>query len=62
MELNVKECNLLISIFNAGITNAVNSGIPIGKEYYNTIDSLREKLEVESQNAAKRGQINGINH
>lgn len=55
MELNVKECNLLISIFNAGITNAVNSGIPIGQEYYKTIDSLREKLEVESQNAAKRG-------
>lgn len=61
MELNVKECNLLISIFNAGITNAANSGIPIGEEYYNTIDSLREKLEVEHQNAAKRGQINGVN-
>lgn len=61
MELNVKECNLLINIFNAGITNAVNSGIPIGKEYYNTIDSLREKLEIERRDAAKRGQINGIN-
>ena len=61
MELNIKECNLLISIFNAGITNAVNSGIPIGKEYYNTIDSLREKLEIERRDAAKRGQINGIN-
>lgn len=61
MELNVKECNLLISIFNAGITNAVNSGIPIGKEYCNTIDSLRKKLEIERRDAAKRGQINGIN-
>lgn len=47
MTLSRKECQLLISVFNAGIENAMRSGIPIGKEYYDTIDSVKEKLYVE---------------
>jgi len=37
----------LLSIFNAGITRAVESGIPIGQEYYEDIDSIKEKLYEE---------------
>lgn len=44
MTLSKEECNLLISVFNAGIENAMKSGIPIGKEYYDSIDSIKEKL------------------
>ena len=35
MELTREQCELLLNAFNAGIVNAINSGFPIGKEYYN---------------------------
>jgi hypothetical protein len=47
MELTRSECNLLINIVNAGITRAIESGIPIGKEYYKDIDSIKNKLYKE---------------
>ena len=47
MELTRKQCELLLNVFNAGIVNAVNSGFPIGKEYYNDIDEIKEKLYQE---------------
>ena len=47
MELTRKQCELLLNVFNAGIINAVKSGIPIGKEYYEDIDEIKEKLYQE---------------
>ena len=47
MILTKKECELLINIFNAGISRAIESGIPIGKEYYEDIDSIKNKLYEE---------------
>ena len=44
MELTAKQCDLLIDMFNASIANASRSGIPIGKEYYNDLDKIREEL------------------
>lgn len=54
MDLTIKECELLYKMFNASISNALNSGIPIGKEYYNIIDSLREKIQQEEIDARRR--------
>lgn len=47
MELTREQCDLLLRVFNAGIVNAVNSGFPIGKEYYKDIDEIKEKLYQE---------------
>lgn len=47
MKLTARECELLINVFNAGITRAVESGIPIGKEYWKDIDSIKNKLYEE---------------
>ena len=54
MTLTRKQCELLINAFNASITTAVNSGIPIGKEYYQDIDIIKEKLYEELGEANKR--------
>lgn len=61
MTLTSNQCSLLISMFNASITNAVNSGIPIGKEYYQDIDIIREKLYTELGEANGREILNDIN-
>ena len=54
MVLTVSQCKLLISIFSAGVTQASQSGIPIGQEYYYDIDNIREKLYCEMAEALKR--------
>ena len=51
MVLTKSQCELLINVFNAGIESAMKSGIPIGKEYYNDIDNIKEKLYKELQYA-----------
>ena len=61
MTLTSNQCSLLISMFNASITNAVNSGIPIGKEYYKDIDIIREKLYTELGEANGREILNDFN-
>ena len=61
MTLTTNQCNLLLSMFNASITNAMNSGIPIGKEYYKDIDIIREKLYTELGEANGRELLNDIN-
>lgn len=53
MKLTAKECELLINVFNAGIKRAVESGFPIGKEYYKDIDNIKEKLYKELYKAQK---------
>lgn len=47
MTLSREECELLISVFDASIENAMRSGIPIGKEHYSNIDNIKEKLYKE---------------
>lgn len=54
MILTVSQCKLLLSIFSAGVTRASQSGIPIGQEYYDDIDNIREKLYREMAEALKR--------
>ena len=53
MKLTIKQCELLINVFNAGIVRATESGIPIGKEYYKDIDEIKEKLYKELYNAQR---------
>ena len=60
MTLTTNQCNLLLSMFNASIANAMNSGIPIGKEYYKDIDIIREKLYAELREANGRRLLNDI--
>ena len=54
MKLTKSECNLLINIVNAGITRAVESGIPIGEEYWKDIDSIKNKLYKELAKGGSR--------
>ena len=61
MTLTTNQCNLLLSMFNASITNAMNSGIPIGEEYYKDIDIIREKLYTELAEANGRKLLNDMN-
>lgn len=54
MTLTVKQCELLISMFNASINRATESGIPIGQEYYSDIDEIKNKLYAERQAAINK--------
>jgi hypothetical protein len=54
MTLTTKQCRLLLDMFNASLKNAINSGIPIGNEYYEDIDTIKEKLRIEMQEAISR--------
>ena len=47
MILTVEQYELLYNMFNASIKQAMNSGIPIGKEYYEDIDTIKEALRNE---------------
>ena len=51
MKLTVKQCDLLLNMFNASINMAKQSGIPIGKEFYNDIDIIKRKLYQEHDRA-----------
>lgn len=44
MDLTVEQYTLLYDMFNASIRHAMDSGIPIGKEYYEDIDIIRDNL------------------
>lgn len=46
-ELTVKQIELLQSMVKASITRAMESGIPVGEEFHNAIDSIKEWLENE---------------
>lgn len=56
MELTISQCDLLINMFNASIEAAMKSGIPIGAEYYNEIDEIKDKLYTELKNAIREGR------
>ena len=53
-ELTAKQIELLQSMVNACIQRAVESGIPVGKEFYNDIDNIKEWLENERCRSIKR--------
>lgn len=54
MELTYEQYELLYNMFNASIRNAMESGIPIGKDYYEDIDCIRENLLNAIRNAQLR--------
>ena len=54
MNLTVEQCTLLYDMFNASIRHAMDSGIPIGKEYYKDIDIIRDNLLKALQQAKLR--------
>lgn len=54
MELTVKQCELILGMYKASVTMAMNSGIPIGKEYYEDIDEIRDKINEEMRMAIVR--------
>ena len=54
MELTYKQYELLYNMFSASIKQAMDSGIPIGKEYYEDIDCIRENLLNAMRNATLR--------
>ena len=44
MTLTPAQYRLLLEAFNASIKRAAESGIPIGKEYYNDIEEIKKQL------------------
>ena len=51
MDLTAEQYTLLYDMFNASIRHAMDSGIPIGKEYYEDIDIIRDNLLRAEQQA-----------
>lgn len=47
MILTVEQYELLYNMVNASIKQAMDSGIPIGKEYYEDIDTIKAALSKE---------------
>ena len=47
MTLTPAQYRLLLDAFSASVKRAAESGIPIGKEYYNDIEIIKEKLYQE---------------
>jgi hypothetical protein len=48
-------------MFNASIRHAMDSGIPIGKEYYEDIDIIRDNLIKAVQQAKLKEYRDGLN-
>ena len=51
MNLTSEQYTLLYDMFNASVRHAMDSGIPIGKEYYEDIDIIRDNLLMALQQA-----------
>lgn len=54
MKLTLNQATLLLDMFNASLSRAADSGIPIGKEYYEDIDKIKEKLYEEINKLNRR--------
>lgn len=54
MTLTKDQCDLLINMVNASIQRARDSGIPIGIEYYEDIEIIKEKLYEEYRECCDR--------
>lgn len=61
MNLTSEQYTLLYDMFNASIRHAMDSGIPIGKEYYEDIDIIRENLIKALQQAKLKEYRDGLN-
>ena len=61
MNLTSKQYTLLYDMFNASIRHAMDSGIPIGKEYYEDIDIIRDNLIKALQQAKLKEYRDGLN-
>lgn len=60
MTLTKDQCDLLINMVNASIQRARDSGIPIGVEYYEDIDIIKEKLYEEYRECCHRESHNNL--
>ena len=60
MVLTRNQCDLLISMFNASIQRAKDSGSPISVEYYEDIEIIREKLYEEYRECCYRESHNNL--
>ena len=61
MNLTPEQYTLLYDMFNASIRHAMDSGIPIGKEYYEDIDIIRDNLIKALQQAKLKEYRDGLN-
>ena len=61
MNLTSEQYTLLYDMFNASIRHAMDSGIPIGKEYYEDIDIIRDSLFKAEQQAKLKEYKDGLN-
>ena len=61
MNLTSEQYTLLYDMFNASIRHAMDSGIPIGKEYYEDIDIIRNNLFKALQQAKLKEYRDGLN-
>ena len=61
MNLTSEQYTLLYDMFNASIRHAMDSGIPIGKEYYEDIDIIRDNLLKAEQQAKLKEYRDGLN-
>lgn len=58
MMLTSKQYYLLIDMFNASIRQALNSGIPISKEYEKDIDTIKTALYDSLYQSIRREKAN----
>ena len=58
MMLTSKQYDLLIDMFNASIRQALNSGIPIGREYEKDIDIIKTALYDGLYESIRREETN----
>ena len=61
MNLTSEQYTLLYNMFNASIRHAMDSGIPIGKEYYEDIDIIRDNLLKALQQAKLKEYRDDLN-
>ena len=61
MNLTSEQYTLLYDMFNASVRHAMDSGIPIGKEYYEDIDIIRDNLLMALQQAKLKEYRDGFN-
>ena len=61
MNLTSEQYTLLYDMFNASIRHAMDSGIPIGKEYSEDIDIIRDSLFKAEQQAQLKEYKDGLN-
>lgn len=65
MTLTKNQCDLLLGMVTASIERATQSGIPIHREYYDDIETIKREIYQEMRESIHReneGVRHGINH